>query len=293
MYDVDAGERRGSVHTGNDGRGGITRGISGAAAFGIAVLVMLSGGFAQSAKGLFIPDRGNFIVYSHGTQYRILHQGRFLDADTRTRIQRIASGKRIVSAADDPAGFAVAEGMTSIINSIRQQAVNEADLKNYLNFAESAIAGNMDLLQRMRVLAVRAAGGIMNTDDREILQSEVAQLRDQVDLNAAFSTFNTKRVIPGLTSVNLGLDRVDLVRDRYGSLEIIDSALGRLTKLRVVKGVRSNLMEMRIKGKMIYFINLQSAESGIRDADIAGEVSALLKNRTLLRMSHGVMLLGK
>ena len=100
-------------------------------------------------------------------------------------------------------------------------------------------------------------------------------------------------MIAGLTSVNLGLDRVDLVRDRYGSLEIIDSALGRLTKLRVVKGVRSNLMEMRIKGKMIYFINLQSAESGIRDADIAGEVSALLKNRTLLRMSHGVMLLGK
>ena len=258
-----------------------------------AVLVISSAGFTQSGRALFIPEGGNFIVFRNAAQYRILHQRKFLGADIRTRIQRIASGKRIVSAADDPAGFAAAEAMTSVINDIRQRAVNEADLRNYLNFAESAVAGNIDILQRMRVLGVRAAGGILNTDDREILQSEVQQLRDQIDMNARFSTFNTIKVIPGLTSKNLGLDRVDLVRDRYGSIGVIDSALQRLTKLRTMKGIRSRLLEMRIQGKMIYLINLQSAESRIRDADIAGEISALLKDNVLLRMSDGVLLLRK
>lgn len=259
-------------------------------AAGMVMIAVPFAGFSRDGRALFIPDTGNFIVYRNAAQHRVVNQGKFLDADMRTRIQRIASGKRIVSAADDPAGFAAAEAMASVINGICQQAVNEADLRNYLNFAESAVAGDMDILQRMRVLAVRAAGPILNTDDREILQSEVDQLRDQVDMNSEFSTFNTKKVIPGLTSKSLGLEKVDLVGDRYGSIGIIDSALGRLSKIRSMKGVRSTLMEMRIKGKMIYFINLQGAESGIRDADIAGEISALVKDRVLLRMSHGVLL---
>jgi len=244
----------------------------------------------EAGSYIIIPHRSNFIVYGSGSEYFVLRQEKFLNAKIRNNIRKLSSGLRIVTAGDDPAGFAVAEKMRAIIREIEQVSLNEEDLKNYYAFVESAIAQDAEILKRMRVLVLRASGGILSRDDREIIQHEIETLKGAIDMNAAFSQFNTKQVIPMLTTGNLKLHSVDVISNLSGSLDAIDRALARLTKMRSGAGIRSSLMELRIRGRSVYYIGLQHAESRIRDLDIALEVSKLLKNATMLKVPYGLIL---
>jgi flagellin len=244
----------------------------------------------EAGSYIIIPHRSNFIVYGKGSEYFILRQEKFLNAKIKSNIKKLSSGLRIVTAEDDPAGFAVAEKMKAIIREIEQLSLNEEDLKNYYAFVESAIAQDADILKRMRVLVLHASGGILSRDDREIIQHEIETLKRAIDMNAAFSQFNTKLVIPMLTTQDLKLHSVDVISNLSGSLDTIDRALARLTKMRSRAGIRSSLMELRIRGRSVYYIALQSAESRIRDLDIAAEVSRLLKNATMLKVPYGLIL---
>ena len=67
----------------------------------------------------------------------------------------------------------------------------------------------------------------------------------------------------------------------------------KIRKLRTVAGVKSNVLELQIRGKTYYYINLQSAESRIRDLDMAREVSVLMKNSLLLKMNYGIILISR
>ncbi len=247
----------------------------------------------EAGSYIIIPHQSNFIVYGKGSEYFVLRQEKFLNEKIRSNIKKLSSGLRIVTAEDDPAGFAVAEKMEALIREIERLSLNEEDLKSYYAFVESAIAQDADILKRMRVLVLRASGGILSRDDREIIQHEIETLRRAVDMNAAFSRFNTKLVIPTLTARDLKLDSVDVIGNSSGSLDAIDSALVRLTKMRSRAGIRSRLMKLRIRERSVYYIALQSAESRIRDLDIAAEVSELLKNAAMLKVPYGLILQGR
>jgi len=249
--------------------------------------------FSEGGDYLFVPDSANFILYSRGADTFILSQAKMGEGRWNSILQRMSSGKRINSAADDPAGFAVAEKMDAMLEGIKRESMNDQDMRNMHNFIESAVAQDQYIVQRIRELAVSATNGILGPDDREYIQAEIDQLIAQVEMNAKFTQFNTVRVIPELTSAYLGLDGVDVVRRPEQAIAIADKALKTLTVKRVLHGVKANILTFRIEGKSYYYINLQSAQSRITDYDMAEGVSELVKNSVLVKTRYGILMKGR
>ncbi len=244
-------------------------------------------------KYIVIPLNSNFFVYGNASDYSVLLQARYLDNTIMKNIRKLSSGLRIVNAGDDPAGFAIAEKMRAVILEIQQRSLNEEDLRNYFRHVESSIAQDMEVLRRMRALVLRASSGILAREDREIIQTEINALKREIDFNATYSRFNRKQVIPLLTSHNLGLSGVDVVSNPGNSLGAIERSMDRLIRMRNIAGTRAGLLELRIKGRSLYYMHLQAAESRIRDLDMASEISSLLKNCSIIRFRYGLILKGK
>ena len=153
------------------------------------------------------------MVYGRGDASFIISQSKITELKLDKNLSQLASAKRINNASDDPAGFAVAEKMESLLKQLRQESMNAEDMRNFHVYAESAIAQDQELLQRIRLLIVRASSGILAAEDRGYIQTEISELLNQVNMNAKFSQFNTINVIPELTAKNLGLDGVDVVQE--------------------------------------------------------------------------------
>ncbi|MES2017420.1 MAG: flagellin [Pseudomonadota bacterium] len=114
-----------------------------------------------------------------------------------TSLQRLSTGLRINSAKDDAAGMAIASRMTSQINGMNVAARNANDGISLAQTAEGGLASATDLLQRMRDLAVQSANGSNSDTDRASLQSEVTQLKDEIDRVAKSTSFNGLNLLDG------------------------------------------------------------------------------------------------
>jgi flagellin len=107
-----------------------------------------------------------------------------------TSLQRLSTGMRINSARDDAAGLAITERMTAQVRGNSMAARNANDGISFLQTAEGALASVGDNLMRMRDLAVQAGNSMMSDADRQALQAEVAQLKQEVDRISSSAKFN-------------------------------------------------------------------------------------------------------
>jgi flagellin len=114
-----------------------------------------------------------------------------------TSMQRLSSGLRVNSAKDDAAGLAIAERMNASVRGLNVAARNANDGISLAQTAEGALGKVGDMLQRMRELAVQSANATNSAEDREALQAEVAQLRDEIDRVAKGASFNGKKLLDG------------------------------------------------------------------------------------------------
>lgn len=108
---------------------------------------------------------------------------------------RISSGKRINSAADDPAGLAISEKMESQIRGLQQASRNVQDGISVIQVADGALNETHSMLLRLRELAVQAANGTLNEGDRQAIQAEVDQLTAGINRIATDTEFNTMKVL--------------------------------------------------------------------------------------------------
>lgn len=118
----------------------------------------------------------------------------------RTQTQRLASGLRINTAADDPSGLAIAESLASKVAGLDQGVHELQNAGNALTVAEGAMASISDILQRMRALVVQARSGLESTADRNNMQAELTQLRLEIDKIAQNTTFNGRALLDGSAS---------------------------------------------------------------------------------------------
>ena len=102
-------------------------------------------------------------------------------AELKTSMERLSSGKKINSAADDAAGFAIAERMTAQIRGLNMATKNANDGLSMLAVIENATNDVTDMLQRMRELAIQATNDTNGSVDRAFLQEEVNQLIQEID----------------------------------------------------------------------------------------------------------------
>jgi flagellin len=114
-----------------------------------------------------------------------------------TAVDRLSSGLRINTAADDPSGLAIAESLQAQVNGFDQGAQNVQDATNAAQVAEGALSTTTDILQRIRTLAVEGASDITSTNDRTNLQDEVQQLLLEVNRISQNTNFNGQNLLDG------------------------------------------------------------------------------------------------
>lgn len=114
-------------------------------------------------------------------------------------LERLSSGLRINRAADDAAGLAISEKMRSQIRGLNMAERNTLDGISLIQTAEGSLNTSHDILQRMRELAVQAANGTLEEEDRAAIQNEIDQLTFELDRIAETTQFNAKKLLRGAT----------------------------------------------------------------------------------------------
>jgi flagellin len=112
-------------------------------------------------------------------------------------LQRLSSGLRINSAKDDAAGLAISNRMNSQIRGLNQAVRNANDGISLAQTAEGALQETTNILQRIRELAIQAANATNSATDRASLNSEVNQLKAELDRIANTTTFNSQKLLDG------------------------------------------------------------------------------------------------
>jgi flagellin len=248
-----------------------------------------------------------------------LNTTRILRGSTRAlnkSLQRLSSGLRINTAGDDAAGLAIAEGFRSVNIAARIAQRNAQDGINLVQTAEGALSESVNIVQRIRELAVQAANGTLSAQNRDDLQLEIDQLLQQLDSIAQNTEFNG--LFPLSTAVNLtlqvgaratttitiafataatvaglGLTGISVAGangdNARAILDELDTALGTLNEQRSTLGAIQNRLEFTITTLQIQEENSKASESAIRDADIALETIEFTKNQILVSAGTAVL----
>ena len=112
-------------------------------------------------------------------------------------VNRLSSGLRINTAADDPSGLAISQKLLSQVNGFDQAVQNVQDANNAAAVADGALSTTTDILQRIRSLAVEASSDITSDSDKANLQTEVGQLLQEVNRISQNTTFNGLQLLDG------------------------------------------------------------------------------------------------
>ncbi|MCQ2978945.1 MAG: flagellin [Clostridia bacterium] len=224
-------------------------------------------------------------------------------------MRAVATGKRINSAADDPAGLSISEKMKSQIRGLNQAAQNAQNGISLLNVAEGAMGEQENILHRIRELAVQAATDTNATDDRDALQQEVNQLLDEINRISSNTEFNSMKLIDGsreskdgedkalylhvgananqtiavdigeISTNSLGISEIDITtrEGANAAIDAIDGAIKKTSSERSKIGAYTNRLEFTISNLETQAENLTAAESRISDADMAQAVMDLAR----------------
>jgi len=260
------------------------------------------------------------------TASRILSENR---ADLEKAMERLASGKRINSAADDAAGMAVAAKMRADIGSLNQSVRNTNDAISLVNTYDGAAAEIESILIRMRELAVQTRNGTYETADRTNANFEYDALKNEITRIAGVSAFNRMTVGQGATTANgtttsadtgftfyVGSDvaktgnsitfsakALDLnlavssgtlnsvadTTNAASAIATLDDAITELAANRAQAGALINRLEHTVSNLMNVSQRLQEAVSGIEDADYAAESANLARGMVLAQAGTAML----
>ena len=135
----------------------------------------------------------NSNIQSLNSQRQLVKSG----MEMEQAMERLSSGKKINTAADDAAGLAISNRQTSQINGLNRAISNANDGISLVQTAEGALDETTNILQRMRELSIQSANGIYSDSDRNTLDAEVQQLKAEIDRIADTTSFNGQNVLDG------------------------------------------------------------------------------------------------
>jgi flagellin len=156
---------------------------------------------------------------------------------TATTMERLSTGLRINSAKDDAAGLAITNRMTSQIRGYAVAIRNSNDGISMAQTAEGAMGQVTNMLQRMRELSVQSANGSLNKSDRESIQQEVTQLKQEIDNVATKTNHNNIKLLDGSAgkiTLQTGVNAGDTMKIGFNSVATKDIGLGSRASLSAV-----------------------------------------------------------
>jgi flagellin len=215
-------------------------------------------------------------------------------------MERLSSGLRINKAADDAAGLGISEKMRGQINGLAQAQRNIQDGVSMVQTAEGSLDEVHSILQRVRELAVQYKNGSLSASGKAAIQSEVNQLASEIDRIGTSAQFNGISLLDGTgggVTFQVGANDGDTLTITFGSLtsqlpagwsdlstaslSTIDAAIDAVSSFRSGFGAIQNRLDHALSVTAVYQENLTSAESRIRDVDMAEEMVELTKNQIL------------
>lgn len=247
-------------------------------------------------------------------QKNLLHN----QSNLQKSFNRLSSGYRINTAADDAAGLAISESMRSQIRSYAVAERNASDGISMAQTAEGALGEVHNILGRMREIGVQAANGSLTENDRSFLQTEFTSLQAEIGRIQESAKFNGKALIAsdstGITfQVGLNNTASDQITINFGgvslsqltgsaslvsgstadnalsSLETIDAAITTVSTARSNFGAAMNRLEVASSNIQTMRVNISAANSRIRDVDVADETSKMSRNQVLTQAGISVL----
>ncbi len=228
-------------------------------------------------------------------------------------MEKLSSGLRINRAGDDAAGLAISEKMRNQIRGLEQASRNAQDGISLIQTAEGALGETHSMLQRMRELSIQAQNDTYTADDRDKMDLEFQQLIKEIDGIADKTQFNDKDLLKADTSFTfhvganagqtisvdidaMGAAALDIDAEGVGSsasaataLTAIDKAIELVSEQRATLGSVQNRLEHTIKNVDNTAENLQSAESNIRDTDMAAEMMKFTKYNIMSQAAQSML----
>lgn len=225
---------------------------------------------------------------------------------------QLASGFRINKAADDAAGLAISETMRGQIRSAIQAKRNANDAISLVQTAEGGLGEISNILIRSRELAIQAASDTIGDNERSLIQTEISQLKDEVQRIAKSTRWNSTSLLDGSTPTfdfqigifstesdqiafdatknvgtldALGLTDMDFSQKNSArsSISAIEVAQQNVNAMRANLGALQNRMTSTVDTLAITEENLAAANSRIRDTDVASSTSDMARNNVLLQ----------
>ncbi len=222
---------------------------------------------------------------------------------------RLATGKRINSPAEDPAGYMLARGLEARKRGLQVALDNVSNAQNILDVAEGAYSNIMDILQTLKEKATQAADGSLNSTQRSAIDGQVSALIEEIDDMVENTTFNDQNLIDGtfntvfqvgengdeqLTvslsaadSATLGIDGVDLTTANGASTAIstISSAIDTLSQAMKNLGEYKVRLQSKESNLSVAVTNTEAVRSTLEDADFAKEQMEVMKLQILQQTS--------
>jgi len=231
--------------------------------------------------------------------------------------QKLSTGLRISTAADDAAGLAISERLRSQVRSLSQASRNANDGISLVQVGEGALNEVSNILVRLRELTIQSANGSSSTADKNTIKEEFDSLVNEVNRIAQSTEFNGIRLLDGSStsvtfqvginttanvdqldvsltpalSTSLGLSSLDVGSGGSTSTAIlaIDSAINAVSQLRGKFGSLQNRLQSTIANLGVASESLSAAESRIRDVDVAYETAELTRNNILQQASISIL----
>jgi flagellin len=235
-----------------------------------------------------------------------------------TAMQRLSSGLRINTAADDAAGYAISQGLTSQVNGFDQASRNVGDAVSMVQTAESSLNNVQSMLQRVRELAVQYQNGDLGTTDKTDIQNEVNQLTQEVNRQRGAVTFNGINLLNGTAgstngvTFQVGANSGDTLTASFADVEgstglgvtgftwanaaggttvfdlsqanalsTLDTAIGNISNLAATLGAVQNRLQYTSDAISSTEENLSASNSRIQDVDMASEMTTLTQQQIL------------
>lgn len=233
--------------------------------------------------------------------------------------EKLSSGYKINRAADDAAGLSISEKMRSQIRGLNKASSNAQDGVSLVQTAEGALNETHSILQRMNELATQAANGTNTSVDRSAIRAELDQLTSEINRIQSTTQFNTMNLLDGTfsgatkqmklqvgalsgQSINFSIANMCATKiglkttlsvstfSKAGSyMKAVQDAIEVVSKQRSAMGAIQNRLEHTIANLDTTSENTQSAESRIRDTDMASEMVTYSKNNILAQAGQSML----
>lgn len=239
--------------------------------------------------------------------------------DNSAAMKKISSGKKINSAKDNPLKIEQSENFKMQIRALEMANKNLQDSSSMIQVADSTMSTISEALIRMKELTVQAASETTNEADRNIIQSEIDQLKSYIDDTANNTEFNGNKLLVNdnvtdnskpkyvemqiganvgdsigipffnVSSETLGIDKLDVVNDATKALNSIDEALKDVNGCRAKYGAVQKRLETSIEITSSSSYIYEKSSSDINDADIALEMAEIARTSILMESATAMM----